>query len=138
MGPDRFGCCIAVFEKADDVFHLLNAADKTLDDLDLPLHDWEYLGGVTRLPLWLRAIYRREQPLRAISFHRLPETDHISHIAQLFHLGPFDFISMSIRTSALPAAAATGCARVDRQPPGALALREFLQALGARAIHTDL
>ncbi len=49
---------VAVFEKADDVFHLINAADKALDDLDSPLHDWEYLANVTRLPLWLRAVYR--------------------------------------------------------------------------------
>ena len=49
----------AVFEKADDVFHLLNAADRALDNLESPLHDWEYLGNVLRLPLWLRALYRR-------------------------------------------------------------------------------
>ena len=55
--------CTAVFEKADDVFHLINAADKALDNLDAALHDWEYLGNVTRLPLWLRAIYRRTSEL---------------------------------------------------------------------------
>ena len=48
----------AVFEKADDVFHLLNAADMALDKLDQPLHDWDYLGNTLRVPLWLRAVYR--------------------------------------------------------------------------------
>ena len=47
----------AVFEKADDVYNLLSAADKTLDRLDRPLHDWDCLRPSLRLPGWMRYLY---------------------------------------------------------------------------------
>ena len=40
------------------MYHLLAAADRALDALDRPLHDWEHLRPAIRLPRWLRHLYR--------------------------------------------------------------------------------
>ena len=48
----------AVFEKANDVYHLLVAADPAADALDRPLHGRHHLRPAIRLLAWLRHFKR--------------------------------------------------------------------------------